>query len=135
VSDENNTFTPEFSTFYLIPELQRWEGFIQIFFLSPTALWFTQPNEDPWFNASTALGSFYLVTDGSIGHNVTLYSASEPASPLGCPSQEQICNPSFARTLQTMHKPDKATHCRCRSNRPWSLSPGLQIRSTLGMGL
>ncbi|KAK7706262.1 hypothetical protein SLS64_007601 [Diaporthe eres] len=71
-SDETNTFFPRSST-----------------------LRFTQPTEDPWFNASTALGSFdfpYLVTTGD---NATLYYASEPASPLGCLAQEQLCNPNL----------------------------------------
>jgi hypothetical protein len=95
-SDETNTFLPQSSTFYPIPELQRWDGSIQIFFLSSNALFFTQPTKDPWFNVSTALGSFYFPNYETTGNNgTTLYSASEPASPLGCLSQEQLCNPSL----------------------------------------
>lgn len=94
-SDETNTFSPPSSTFYPIPELQRWDGDIQIFFLSSNRLRFTQATEDPWFNASTPLGSFDFPSLQTTGDNATLYYASEPASPLGCLSQEQLCNPSL----------------------------------------
>lgn len=93
--DETNTFFPPTSTFYPIPELQRWDGAIQIFFLSSNALYFTQPTKDPWFNVSTTLGSYNFPNFATTG-NTTLYSASEPASPLGCLAQEQLCNPSLS---------------------------------------
>ncbi|KAI7783640.1 hypothetical protein LA080_011568 [Diaporthe eres] len=59
------------------------DGDIEIFFLSSNRLRFTQPTEDPWFNASTALGSFDFPDLVTTGDNATLYYASEPASPLG----------------------------------------------------
>lgn len=92
-----NTFFPEGSTFYPIPELQRWDGTIEIFFLSSNALRFTQPTEDPWFNVSSAPRNFSLPNSQTTeNHETTVYSASEPASPLGCLSQEQLCNPSLS---------------------------------------
>lgn len=102
-ADSTNTFRPDFSTFYPIPELRRWDGSIQIIFLSSNALWFTQPTKDPWFNVSTELGRFYFPNDQTTGNDgTTLYSASEPASPLGCLRQEQLCNPSL---------PEHSTRC------------------------
>lgn len=64
-------------------------------FLSSNDLRFTQPTQDLWFNVSTALGRVYLPHSHTNGNNATLYSATEPASPLGCLSQEQLCNPSL----------------------------------------
>lgn len=92
----DNTFYPEGSTFYPIPELQRWDGTIEIFFLSSNALRFTQPTKDPWFNISSTPRNYSFPNFQTTENlETTLYSASEPASPLGCLIQEQICNPSL----------------------------------------
>lgn len=85
-------------TFIPIPDLQRTDGSTTIFFLSTQEIVFLKQVQDPWYQATTR-GAIQYDWTGMDG-NTRLYMKDEPASPLGCVEQEQLCNPNLPEERQ-----------------------------------
>lgn len=82
----------EFSMFDPIPQLQRADADVMIFFLTAHGIMYTQPVDDPWFSAHR-LGPKY----GNIRNNESFpsYLQDEPLAVMGCAMQMQFCNPNL----------------------------------------
>jgi hypothetical protein len=80
-----------------IPELVTGNADIELYFLSANGIGFSAPTHDPWYRATRYWKTRKVPTsfDNATAMNDTaVYLQDEPASPLGCKVQHQICNPS-----------------------------------------
>ncbi|OJD29408.1 cytochrome p450 protein [Diplodia corticola] len=74
----------------LVPALRRPDADVSIIYLSAGGILFTQKTTDDWYRATTeTTGPF------EEPYNVPFYAQDEPASPLACAKQEQLCNPNL----------------------------------------
>lgn len=80
------------SSFVPIPSLQRDDADVHILFLAAKDILYTAPIDDPWFTAHQ--GSVMLAT---VYDAQTAYQPDEPASPLGCALQYQVCLPQSSK--------------------------------------
>jgi hypothetical protein len=80
-----------FSMFTPIPELDRPDADVMLFFLSSEGIKFTEPVDDLWFSAHREGPQL-----GNVMHNRTrmTYYQDEPTQVLGCTYQMQYCNPN-----------------------------------------
>lgn len=90
----NGSVDMDDSDFEPIPELSQPDADLYLIFLSANGIYFSGQLEDPWFNASRLLGVAHA-DDAGEDTVTTVYAAAEPASPLACLAQEQICSPGF----------------------------------------
>lgn len=84
---------PGFNQVDTIPALFRQDADTTMIFLSGNGVGFFERTNDPWYHATT-LGD----TKGSPnedGGEFRVYQPDEAASPMGCTSQYQFCNPSL----------------------------------------
>ncbi|KAF4545925.1 Cytochrome p450 protein [Lasiodiplodia theobromae] len=84
ISRDQSHFTP-------IKALQRPDADLYMIFLSSNAVMFTNETDDPWYSAHDHAGRIYSVFDSEAITDV--YFADEPASPLACLIQHQVCDP------------------------------------------
>ncbi|PHH63863.1 hypothetical protein CDD81_5420 [Ophiocordyceps australis] len=92
-SIENKTYS-NISNFYPIPELQRLDGDLDLFFLSGNGVLFTTPSSDPWYQA-TELSTTEKQLPNGHGDTVNRMESYRPkhaASPMACFKQAQLCN-------------------------------------------
>ncbi|KAI0407766.1 hypothetical protein F4802DRAFT_594707 [Xylaria palmicola] len=76
------------SEYFPSAKLRRDDGDSYIVFLSGNGVFFIQPSPDAWYRASTLAGTLdSAVTDSEAEY----FTFDEPASPLGCVQQIQIC--------------------------------------------
>lgn len=75
----------------LIPELQRPDADVTLFFLSAQGISYFEPVDDPWFSAHR---DGKLQVDTRTNDTFHLYQQDEAASVMGCITQGQICNPN-----------------------------------------
>ncbi|KAK4160457.1 hypothetical protein QBC43DRAFT_359640 [Cladorrhinum sp. PSN259] len=98
----NGSFNPPYiaSSFWPIPELQRTDADIFVFFLSANTVFFTQPTTDAWYNSSQhrELKLRETLRYANDVTNTTVWVAAEAASPLGCITQLSFCSPRPPRT-------------------------------------
>ncbi|KAF2459446.1 hypothetical protein BDY21DRAFT_338281 [Lineolata rhizophorae] len=82
---------PQSSDFIAIPELNRTDGDVILFFLMG-GVSYTEPVYDPWFSAQKPI----LVNIPGEGgfREVTVYEAEYQISAMGCVWKEQWCNPA-----------------------------------------
>jgi hypothetical protein len=80
------------SSFMPIPALQRDNADVHILFLAAKDILYTGPIDDPWFAAHQANGFIATIYDTQ-----TAYQPDEPASPLGCALQYQVCLPQSSK--------------------------------------
>lgn len=81
-----------------------------LIFLSARGLSYLDPVDDPWFSALNNGSNAVKPSNGTHGSVpgsplVQLYQSDEPASPLGCTMQVQVCNPNSpgGRKCQAPH--------------------------------
>ena len=76
----------------------RTDGDIMVFYLSANAIVFNNKTSDPWYNGTevTVIPTYFIDQDGKVvdSINTTQYNQYGAASPLGCRSQAQYCNPN-----------------------------------------
>ncbi|KAH7304334.1 hypothetical protein B0I35DRAFT_445547 [Stachybotrys elegans] len=92
----NNSLMMHTSAFVPIDEFNRTDGHVQLFFLSANSIAFIQESQDLWYRAATPVrvrGIAANSNETTVAR--TLWQADEPAWPMGCMSQYQICNPSY----------------------------------------
>lgn len=90
----NGSLLTPYSSFVPIPELQRLDANVLIIFLSVNEIVFAAETNDPWFGATEMVG--YKTADKASGSGrVAVYYPEEPASPMACALQTQICDPSL----------------------------------------
>lgn len=85
---DNSDFTP-------IPALFDPDGDTHLIFLSSNGIQFFDKTDDPWYRATVPGDNVYRYTQNT-GEGVMVYQPEEAASPLGCISQYQFCNPSMS---------------------------------------
>ncbi len=90
-SPQNGSIDPETSSFLPLPELQRSDADIYLFFLTAAGVLNFEPVLDDWYKATRFEQELYREGDTS-GH-VSIYRQNEPGSPQGCLEQHQICLP------------------------------------------
>ncbi|KAF2634384.1 hypothetical protein P280DRAFT_554619 [Massarina eburnea CBS 473.64] len=78
------------SMFDPIPQLQRADADVMLFFLSSRGIMFTQEVDDPWFSAHKKGRQLRPVMDSESFKQ--LYDPDEPIGVVGCAMQMQICN-------------------------------------------
>ncbi|KAJ2988160.1 hypothetical protein NUW58_g4122 [Xylaria curta] len=70
------------------PKLRRNDGDLYIIFLSGNGVYFSEPSLDVWYRASTRYSeAMQTITDSTSDR----FIFDEPASPLGCVEQTQLC--------------------------------------------
>jgi hypothetical protein len=79
----------------LIPELQRSDADVSLFFLSAAGLAYSLEVDDPWDSAHTPGWNLTAPQSNGTG-TVPIFQQDEPASVMGCITQSQICNPKGA---------------------------------------
>lgn len=98
--------TPENITYIPIPELQKSDADVQIFFLSAPDIFFMNTVEDPWFSAHKPRK---IIVGSELGKvKYSSYWKDEPVSAVACTSQVQYCRPS---SNSNSHEPDHE-HCK-----------------------
>lgn len=83
---ENSDFVP-------IPALFNPNGDTYLIFLSSNGIEFWDKTDDPWYRATVPGDRVYTQ---NISEGIVVYQPEEAASPLGCVSQYQFCNPSLS---------------------------------------
>jgi hypothetical protein len=83
------------SSFQPIPELERYDADVFLFFLVPNGVLFASPTNDPWYRATTPVGDVTGTISVTSSETMEAYYSDEPASPLACMEQEQFCNPNL----------------------------------------
>lgn len=76
---------PEYSNSLPIPQLDRHHGDLTLVFLVSNGMTFAEKSDDLWYRATTPFSR------GDLGEDVVLYRPDEPAWPMGCVAQEQLC--------------------------------------------
>ncbi|KAL1633282.1 hypothetical protein SLS58_011148 [Diplodia intermedia] len=82
----NGSWGPD-PTYTPIRELDRKDSTVILFFLSTNQVDFMGNSGDAWYSTNTRISSATNVFD-------PMYRGSQPASPLGCVEQHQLCNPN-----------------------------------------
>ncbi|KAH7328400.1 hypothetical protein B0I35DRAFT_473119 [Stachybotrys elegans] len=85
---------PVASNFNPIPDLTGHNGDVTVVFLLPDVIYFTeQPSEDIWYRATEPIQVPAPATNNQSEPfvNMTYYMPSEPAWPMGCTQQSQVC--------------------------------------------
>ena len=77
---------------------------ILIVFLSANGIIFDKKTDDPWYMADGEFNDTTTYVDKNTGNvtkvvNTTEYYMTEPASPLACKLQDQLCNPNKPREV------------------------------------
>ncbi|KAF1951516.1 hypothetical protein CC80DRAFT_528262 [Byssothecium circinans] len=80
------------SQFDPIPQLQKPDADVMLFFLTSRGILFTQPVDDPWFSAHKKGKQLRSSIDSTTYKQ--LYDPDEPISVMGCTMQMQTCNPN-----------------------------------------
>lgn len=90
----NGSLLTPYSSFVPIPELQRLDANVLLIFLSVNEIVFAAETNDPWFGATEMVG--HKTADKAAGSGrIAVYYPKEPASPMACVLQSQICGPSL----------------------------------------
>lgn len=84
---------PDLSNFAAIEELNRTDADVALLFLL-SSMFYIDPVEDPWFQATTKVPYIGTVFINSIGANSSMevYAPDANASVMGCTQQFQYCN-------------------------------------------
>jgi hypothetical protein len=90
----NGSLLTPYSSFVPIPEIQRLDADVVLIFLSANEITFAAETNDPWFRATEMVGHKSWDNNSGSGR-VAVYYPEEPASPMACALQEQLCNPSL----------------------------------------
>lgn len=90
----NGSLLTTYSSFVPIAELQRLDADVFLIFLSVNAITFAAETNDPWFRATEMVGYKVADTDEASGR-IPVYYPEEPASPMACALQDQICDLSL----------------------------------------
>jgi hypothetical protein len=89
----NGSVMVEQSSFSPIPQLSLSDANVYLFFLTSSAVVFTEKVEDPWYRANRTGGQMYEAALIGGQGNVTTYRQDKPGSPLGCVERHQYCFP------------------------------------------
>jgi hypothetical protein len=83
---------PQWSLFMPIPELQEHEGDLSLTFLFPNEVLFLEKSKDEWYRATAPFVRNYIDQEAVGGDSqLSLYGPTEPAWPMGCVEQFQVC--------------------------------------------
>lgn len=97
-STENNKIYAPGSHFTPVQSIFRQDADMYLIFLSRNGVIYEKRVDDDWYRTSAApLGNLSIIKQGST--STPIYLPSEPASPLGCVEQHQLC-----RTTSTTRK-------------------------------
>ncbi|KAF4304011.1 hypothetical protein GTA08_BOTSDO07955 [Botryosphaeria dothidea] len=77
-----------------IPELDRKDADVEMYFLSANRVLFAENTTDEWYKASRPA---YNISRISTEATLQVYLQDEVASPLACAHQEQFCNPNLPK--------------------------------------
>ncbi|KAK8055113.1 hypothetical protein PG993_000340 [Apiospora rasikravindrae] len=88
----NGSLFKDASYFAPIPQLVRPDGDLSLYFLSSNDVLYTGNTTDDWYRARLHAGK--STTQWNSGEPTDLYVGEEPASPLACVQQQQVCNPN-----------------------------------------
>ncbi|KAI0025906.1 hypothetical protein F4780DRAFT_789387 [Xylariomycetidae sp. FL0641] len=100
------------SDFEPIAPLRKPDAEVSILFLSANGVLFMNETRDPWYRATTHIGS---ITDGSVGEDkkpgiVPVYVQDQPGAPLACSIQQEFCldpaPPGEGRRRHCLTSPD-----------------------------
>ncbi|KAF9636464.1 hypothetical protein BFW01_g7360 [Lasiodiplodia theobromae] len=91
-SFSNSSLEPK-SDFIPTPSIAQANAELILFFLSANSIIFAENTTDEWYRATHVAGRKYL--NANPNATVPVYAQDEPASPLGCVQQEQLCFPSL----------------------------------------
>lgn len=80
--------------FVPVPELTRSDVDMQIIFLSARGLVYPAPVDDPWFSAHHPGPEITIIFNQDSSSTRQTYETDEPANPLACIQQIQVCNPN-----------------------------------------
>lgn len=129
------------SDFIPVPALSpaALNGSVYLIFLSANSVAFTSPTEDLWYKATTR-SKYDLPAHFSNGteEQIPAYIQDQPASPMGCLQQMQLCNPSLpadAQCTELTGLDDAASSFMAMNAAPdkqpffeWALDQGLGYR-------
>jgi hypothetical protein len=93
----NGTVSESNSQFFPNQDLNRADGDVTVFFLEGNGVVFLEPVHDDWYRATVP--SIDLLDQIGGGSHAS-YQPEEAASPLGCVSQYQFCNPALPEDRQ-----------------------------------
>jgi hypothetical protein len=85
-----------------IPEIQRTDADVSLFFLSSNTVTSPVPINDPWYASHQTVPGYRLNFNGWGNLSVGAYFADETASVLGCAKQYQICLPGTPNKCSRM---------------------------------
>jgi hypothetical protein len=85
----------DFNQISSMPELQRTDADVSLFFLTAPGISYSPPVEDPWYSAHKP-GTVLTAPQSNGTGKVQTFEQDEPASVLGCITKSQICNPNGA---------------------------------------
>ncbi|KAF4539272.1 uncharacterized protein LTHEOB_10436 [Lasiodiplodia theobromae] len=91
-SFSNSSLEPK-SDFIPTPSIAQANAELILFFLSANSIIFAENTTDEWYRATHVAGRKYL--NANPNATVPVYAQDEPASPLACVQQEQLCFPSL----------------------------------------
>ncbi|OIW32348.1 hypothetical protein CONLIGDRAFT_699027 [Coniochaeta ligniaria NRRL 30616] len=77
-------------SFVPVQELQRADADVNLIFISANKLAYTAPINDSWFKATTPFPKT-VSRPGTRSGKIKVYGQDQPASPMGCATQEQLC--------------------------------------------
>lgn len=88
-AEDNMGFKP-------ITDFDRPDADLLLVFLSARGMYYVQPVDDPWFSAHVGDARGQLSGPALSENHFKGYLQDEPASPLGCALQAQVCNPNLS---------------------------------------
>ncbi len=130
--------------FLPIPQLNRSDADVTLFFLSSQGIIFTRETNDPWYSAHR-LGSYHALNFNNMS-DIT-FLADDLVSVLGCTDQIQLCNPNLPTNSSS--PPGQTGQCNPLRGMAdfafprynlWAASPSQQrfvkwVDKVLGLGL
>lgn len=89
----NGSLLAEQSSFLPMPQLSIQDANLYLFFLTSSAVVFTEKVNDAWYRANRTGGQIYEETLVGGQGNVTTYRQDKPGSPMACMERHQYCFP------------------------------------------
>ncbi|KAI9146956.1 hypothetical protein HJFPF1_12985 [Paramyrothecium foliicola] len=99
----NGSVSEDTSTFVPIPELTKHNGDLSMIFLVPNQVYFDEKSQDNWYRATVS--SETTITEVGFNENsksLKTFQPDEPAWPMGCVEQFQLCKQKFCTGLGSL---------------------------------
>ncbi|KAI1370586.1 hypothetical protein F4677DRAFT_465069 [Hypoxylon crocopeplum] len=95
---ENKTLFQPWSDVSPINTLSRNDADATFIFLSGNGVLYSAPTDDEWYRSAATETKVIIITVDETFSSTSYYLPEEPASPMGCAIQYQLCNAAFSGT-------------------------------------